>query len=218
MLAQTGFSQNQQPRVPLTPEPQQFEPYLASRFNELGPIPEYSRATPDQEVPQNLGNDSFDYRDLPYWRTPPLFDINNDWWLFDSKELHLELGYVALKSTDSELDGDGFAFGVHYFFSRYFSIGLDYMNGQSLPTEHFINGTLRARVPFDDGTFALNLFVGGGGVLGSSGGNAMALEIGAGLEIRLLKSVSLIADFRTIEPTRDLGSFYAVRTGFSIIF
>jgi hypothetical protein len=162
-------------------------------------------------------NTNFDYKELPYWNAQPVIELGNEWWLFDKGETHLDIGYVAFTSREEDDQYDGFAVGAHHFFSRFWAIGADYM-GAANADLHIFTADLRARIPFDEASFAINFLFGGGGIMGGGGEDAATLELGVGLEVRLLDQVSLTADFRVLEPTKDRGSFYAMRAGISIVF
>jgi hypothetical protein len=160
---------------------------------------------------------NFDYKELPYWNAQPVVELDNEWWLFDKGETHLEIGYVAFTGREADDQYDGYAVGGHHFFSRFWAIGADYM-GAANADLHIFTAELRARIPFDEASFAINFLIGGGGIVGGDGEDAATLELGVGIEVRLLDQVSLVADFRVLEPTQDRGSFYAIRAGISIVF
>lgn len=149
----------------------------------------------------------------------PIAEQGNDWWLFDGREFQLEMAGAITGQFDGTHAGFGMGIGIHYYLSRHFSLGLDYLYGPNFDREHFLNATVRLRVPFDQLGVSLFALAGGGLAMGGGGGGGSCFDgqVGAGVEFRLLAHLSLIVDFRAMQTTDDFTG-YAVRSGFSIVF
>jgi hypothetical protein len=159
----------------------------------------------------------FNYQDLPYWAAPPVIEFNKDWFLFQGDETHLVLSYAQTDHHDESEELSGFDVGLHHYFNRFLGLGADYLYTGGQFHENVATGTVRVRIPFDEASLAVFLLAGGGASFGGSEGSAACLTFGAGLEIRLLESVSLIGDVRAIEPTSETDLF-TFQVGLSFIF
>jgi len=151
---------------------------------------------------------------------PPVVAQEDDWNLFNAGEIHLEVSYLYVDSSsapsfsESRQDASGFALGAHAYLSRYFSAGVEYLNGGDFMD--VITTTFRLRVPLDD--FSTALFVEGGvGALFDDGSTRWEAHLGLGLEVRLLTNFSFSLDFRAVESDAD-HQYMILRSGFSDLF
>ncbi len=152
---------------------------------------------------------------------PPVIPQEDDWNLFDGKELHVEVSYLYLDRTSapsylqSKADGNGFSLGAHYYLSRFFSAGMEYLNGGD-GLDGVVTPTIRLRIPLDEASTAL-FVTGGVGVLYDDGDTRWEAHLGAGMEIRLLENLSFSMDFRAVESDGDR-QFMVFRSGLSLVF
>lgn len=155
------------------------------------------------------------------WDTPPNLapydEAADDLWLFNGKELHVELSWVTIddKGGDGE-EADGFSIGGHYYLNRIISVGAEYAHVSNFDAENILLATVRVRIPLDDLAMSLVVLVGGGGTFGGDRTGGL-FEAGAGVEIRMTESVSLTADWRYLIGSSD-AEYQLYRVGLSFIF
>ena len=145
----------------------------------------------------------------------PDFEMGGSWNLFEAKEFFID-GFYSLRDFDDTGARSGGGMGLGYYFTRFCGsmvevAGVNGGSGENLAAA----ASMLFRLPVDHAAFALYGLVGAGYSFG--GVEQWDLEIGGGVDVRLLDQLSSFADVRYVEPDQGEGGA-SMRVGLRHLF